>query len=500
VNAVGAKPTETSIGTAAAGPQPGFAVPVRRQQAGSPSNDGVNPVQRSGADSRPDIVAILRARAARAGAGLPWPPGTERLSPERGVLRRMRITGAAWLKGVPEELHDRYFALVNPAGSTQDEVTGLPVRVYRTSTNDLSIEELIELRDIFAQANAVFVPAKDREAIDAEITKRQTPGWAEEQQRIAEERKSVQSGREQRLLDQGRSKLGGQGETWKERSAQIEAWFATMKRMEADETWATVFAANRMSARQIGVKATNMGGTFTVRNKFAPQDKQRDREVNLDRGLSGIGARGVPENFYDPESKERNKNVLGLHALSASLLVKDNKKPIFSQLKPYKDSVVVFMPVPTEDDMQIFHAVARLKDPDLERYREMKSRFTRIKLAQGSDMHTTLFDVSETSEGPAKIRYGVTGRTQRAKDEEEVAADETDLAARKSNALEHSSILGPGAMQKINEIVMAYRQSESKEFPLYARWDPDQRHFRVITTTMEATNRYITNAGELRED
>lgn len=411
-----------------------------------------------------------------------------------GVVRRLRIKGSAWRTGLKQTDHVAYDNLVS-TGTKENEATGSMVQSYKSVTGDLSVPELTQLKSILERGAPHLIEPRDIAAIGEEISRRSNPVWIAEQQRLAQERGVRQTAREQRLMTQGMTKLGGAGETWQERSAQITAWVKRMKQAEAGETWQTAFTANRMTARQIGNKSTNMGGKFTVRNKFEPENRARDREVNLDRGASGITARTVPGNFFDPSTGRRAKNEKGLHDLSASLLVMDAKKTILSQLKPYKDSIVVFMPAPTEDDMQIFNAVANLKDPDLGEYRKLKSAMTRIKLAQGSDMHTTLYDTSERSTDLARIRYGVTGRTQRSKDEDETVADETDIAARKSNALEYSSILGAGAIQTVNEIVMAYRAHESKLFPMFARWVPDKKHFRVLDQKYADTKFYIGNDG-----
>jgi hypothetical protein len=136
-------------------------------------------------------------------------------------------------------------------------------------------------------------------------------------------------------------------------------------------------------------------------------------------------------------------------------------------------------------------------EPDEKALSIMRSSFTRLKFAQGSDMHTTMMDVSLSADDAPKIRYGVTGRAQRAKNEEEVMADETDLAARQTNALEHSVILGAGAVQKVNEIVVAYRSHASTLFPLFAKWDGNTKRFTVLArTTWRPTGAYITEGGE----
>lgn len=407
----------------------------------------------------------------------------------------MLIKGSAWVKGILDGDKERYQRLV----ATGDEkmVDDVMTVQYKASTSDLTIEELTELREILGRGKPPWVEALALRQVDDVLRKRQDPVWIREQEEKARQRKERQAATEARLLAQGRAKLGGAGDTWRERKSNIDAWWARTKEAERAETWQSAFTSNRMSARQIGSSQV-MGGEFSVRNKHDRTNESRTRLIRLDRTAAGIVTRLTPANFYNPVDGRSRKDELGLHDLSASLL-DSTKNPlnILGQLKPYKDSIVVFMPVPTEDDAQIFNAITSLAEPDEKALGIMRSSFTRMKLAQGSDMHTTLFDVSQRADAPAKIRYGVTGRTQRAKGEDEVMADETDLAARRTNALEHSVILGAGAVQKVNEIVMAYREHASALFPMLAKWDGNAKRFNVLArTTLRPTGAYVTERGE----
>ncbi|MDT8914949.1 hypothetical protein [Amycolatopsis sp. PS_44_ISF1] len=408
----------------------------------------------------------------------------------------MQISGAAWGRGVEDADQKAYSDLVTTGDEKKDPLTELMVKQYKASTADFALEQLVALREVLGRGKPTYIPASDLAKLDREIENRNDPGWIAEQARKAEERRAKQTATEDRLLRQGRAKLGGDGDTWSARAGRIKAWWKAVKAAEKEETWSSAFGANRMSARQIGSTQT-MGGEFTVRNKHARTDARRDRTIFLDRGATGIGERMKPGNFHDPETGASQKNEKGLHDLSASLL-DGTKTPssILAQLKPYKNSIVVFMPVPAEEDLQIFHAIANLEAPDAKALGDMRSKLTRVKYAQGSDMHTTLFDVSASPDEPAQIRYGVTGRAHR-KGEEETMADETDLAARRTNALEHSVILKDGAVQKVNEIVMAYRSHDSARFPLFARWNADKKQFDVIDPDHEwaGTGAYITDAG-----
>jgi hypothetical protein len=57
-------------------------------------------------------------------------------------------------------------------------------------------------------------------------------------------------------------------------------------------------------------------------------------------------------------------------------------------------------------------------------------------------------------------------------------ADSADIATRRNNAMEHSTILGAGAKEKVNEVVMAYRHSRSNLFPMITKWDKDKKIFK----------------------
>ncbi len=407
----------------------------------------------------------------------------------------MLIKGSAWGKGIQDGDKARFAALVTTG--EQKMVDGVMVLQYLASTSDLSVPDLTELRAIIGRGRAPWVEDVALKEMDVVLRQRNDPHWIAEQQAKAEQRAAEQAATEVELLRLGLSKLGGAGDTWAGRKREIDAWWSRLRDAEAAETWQTAFAQNRMSARQIGSTSV-MGGTFTVQNKFDRRNAARSRTIELDRGAGGILARLVPANFFDPETGRGRKDELGLHDLSATLL-DSTKDPltVLGQLKPYKDSIVVFMPVPTEDDAQIFHAITTLRDPDGADLGVKRSSFTHIRFAQGSDMHTTLVDVSLRPEDPPKIRYGVTGRVQRARGEDEVMADDTDLAARRTNALRHSVILGAGAVQKVNEIVMAYRAHRSALFPLFAKWDGNTKRFNALArTTLRPTGAYVTESGE----
>lgn len=93
-----------------------------------------------------------------------------------------------------------------------------------------------------------------------------------------------------------------------------------------------------------------------------------------------------------------------------------------------------------EDDLKIFAAIANLDDRDEAFLREAKSPMTRLKLAQSSDMGTTLTDVS-TEGGKDKFSYGATGTVIRKKGGKAWDASATEIKARSTNALEYTKVL-----------------------------------------------------------
>lgn len=294
---------------------------------------------------------------------------------------------------------------------------------------------------------------------------------------------------------------------WKDLRPLAKQWWADLKRWEATDTFEAAFKDNRMTARQINIGKTARGGEFPVINKAAPEDKLKERNIKLERDVASIKARTKPENFFNRETGKSMKNELGLHDLSASLL--DGKRKISEQLKRYEESVVLFMPVPNEEDLQLFCVLndiskLELKDKDDNDIREMRSQLTRIKLAQASDMGTKYVDVSnpEDPKSQAKFRYGVTGTIIRQKGGIGLKASEQEIKARRSNALRYKSIL-ESEITKVNEVVMAYRAHASSTFPMFAIWmeDPKEHHFLVVNPdTGGGTGMVVTDGGKYRKE
>jgi len=347
-----------------------------------------------------------------------------------------------------------------------------------TKTEDLTEEQIRGLIGLYEAANIAPGQLKDlKQLLDqktgkAEVVKEPEPETEEERQK-----------RETRLLKEGMDKLGGQ-KPWAELVPKIIEWWQGFKKNEEKETFNRAFTANRMTARQIDLGGR--GGTFQVDTP----DKTPGRFMALARGPKGVEERLKPSNFLSGQENEK-----GLHDLSASLL--DGALPIYSQLKHYENSVVLFMPVPEEDDLKIFAALSQLPDRDEEVLRAMGAQMTLLKLAQASDMGTTFADLSEEG-GPDKFRYGHTGTIIRAKGGIGKPATPAEIKARATNALEYKKILTAG-ITIVNEVVMAYRQHASKLFPMYGRWDEQAKVFHVLTKDLKPIGYRVTNDGRLEQ-
>ncbi|MBB5858272.1 hypothetical protein ACFQ05_21880 [Amycolatopsis umgeniensis] len=296
-------------------------------------------------------------------------------------------------------------------------------------------------------------------------------------------------------------RLGGTGETWQDRLAQIDQWWTQMKKDEQNVTWESAFQANRMTIRGINITRTARYGRFEI-------GEQANAETNkkyafLSRDPESIAERLNPDNFQHQPGKKSKKDILGLHALSASLLHGDYS--INEQTKGYSDSIVLFFPAPSPEDMQIFDAISHLPGAPPDRLIDMRAKMTRLEGAWHGDMHTTMTYTNgqpradkkvvskvshlyqeitdEKLDRAISVRYGLAGTW---KDETGALykATEKELAERYLYALQHPMILN-NPSETVNEVVMSYRQHDSPVFPLYARFDNEKFLICKVTPTAQ---------------
>lgn len=294
-------------------------------------------------------------------------------------------------------------------------------------------------------------------------------------------------------------RLGGKGETWKDRLEQIDQWWTQMKKNEQNVTWESALRANRVTVRGINITRTARYGRFEIGEQTNAEAKKK--YAFLSRDPESIAERLVPANFQHPPGKKSKKDFLGLHAQSASLLHGDYS--IGEQTKRYDDSIVLFFPAPSPEDMQIFDAISQLPGADPDRLIDMRANMTRIEGAWHGDMHTTMTYTNgqpstdkkvaskvshlyqpitdEKLDRNISIRYGLAGTW---KDHEGTVykATEKELVERYLYALQHPMILN-NPSETVNEVVMSYRQHNSPVFPLYARFDNGKFMICKVTPT-----------------
>jgi hypothetical protein len=292
-------------------------------------------------------------------------------------------------------------------------------------------------------------------------------------------------------------RLGGNGDTWTDRLAQIDRWWARMKEDEKNVTWESAFRANRMTARAICISREARYGRLEIGEQANPEEGMK-KYAFLSRDPESIADRLVPDNFLHRPGEKSRKNVLGLHAQSASLL--HSGYPLREQVKFYANSVVLFFPAPSPEDMQIFDAISHLPGADPVRLIDMRARMTRMEGAWHGDMHTTLTytngggSSNETYDPAISVRYGLAGtwKEQGTGTLHKVGPDELD--ARYLYALQHPMILASPS-EPVNEVVMSYRQHNSPVFPLYASLVRDT----ITICKPRPTEEYSALIAELRK-
>jgi hypothetical protein len=247
-----------------------------------------------------------------------------------------------------------------------------------------------------------------------------------------------------------------------------------------------------MTARQINARGRR--GEFKAQQLGSAPNKDTDRGMILDNTVEGIGKRTKPENLVD----EATVNREGVHDLSASLLRGDlENKGIYEQLKKYEEAIVVFMPLPEEEDLRIFSALAKLQGMDQKTIDEMGRMLTRPMAAQASDMGTRYVDTKPGSAGEGSFKYGVTGTVIRTPGDRARKINPADMAARRKGALSYKAV-ATSAITRVNEVVMAYRKHESGLFPMFAKWNAKEGHFAVLRPDQSPTGNIITDKGEYK--
>jgi hypothetical protein len=316
-------------------------------------------------------------------------------------------------------------------------------------------------------------------------------------------------------------------QSWTKNEFLVKQWLDALKEWEQKETFERAFQDDRMTIRGMGVAEKHRSAVEAEQKMYSapnppPKLGKQEQEKAYVRGAvgtfsrpeSGIssmklyyGVKGVmeranpanfapePEGWNGPAKKPlgraainirpagwTKKYWMGLHDLSASLL--KGTKSIVEQRKWYTDSVWVFMPIPKQEDLILFNVLNTASketgaSPAFRQYmRVIASQMTRLKFAEGTDMHTTYTDIGGLNalypNQGGRIRYGVTGI------DNDHPITQDDIRRRKENALHYKRILSDN--KAVTEVVIAYRcHGDGKTpFPMFATQAGENDPYVVI--------------------
>lgn len=224
-------------------------------------------------------------------------------------------------------------------------------------------------------------------------------------------------------------------------------WFDFYKKWEGDETWERAFLDNRMTVR--------------IASAAAKKFDVKGHPVMLNATVQGALETQDPAVFL-----EKRKNDAGLHDVAAVLLrgsiqFKHEKSLKISTQAFTKMGEFIFMPIPLEEDLQLFYelnaAANQDKEGDLKKFVvQTRAKMTRLKYGDPNDMMAGFGIVKK--DGEEKVRYGVASlRT--------VDFPKHTLEQRTRNALFYKSLILPiPPGEGNNEVTMKVRH-HSGDFP-----------------------------------
>jgi len=197
----------------------------------------------------------------------------------------------------------------------------------------------------------------------------------------------------------------------------------------------------------------------------SPTHAEREKTARLDAGGAGIMRRLTPDNFTTGPGMERsNKQLLGLHDLSASLLNPDGYT-----LKKYSElTLVVLTPLPLPEDVALFYQLRELSKsascPSLafkQAVEQMACQFTRPRIASSLDMGAQYVVTKSKRHGQDSIKY-VKGSGAK------VTSKETPAQCVQNVRTNYRDILKKD-LTGANEITIAYRKyGTGNKFPCFA--------------------------------
>lgn len=270
-------------------------------------------------------------------------------------------------------------------------------------------------------------------------------------------------------------------------------WFHAYKEWERDDKFLDAVRDKRMCISQRGMN-TVIGDGNPAYLGVKDHDKQGKgtqkvlyKELTYRTGVDSVKDRLNPSNFGSNSGPiTRTKYKLGLHDLSASLMNPD--KPTIKEQARWdldgskKDWPIIFMPLPPHADIAVYRLLGALHkewrkdghDLLITTLDHIRRRFTRVQLAQDSDMGAGLINMYTRGSGDpnrAKFRYGMADVQSVEKSGSWVPVFQKGISvARRAKALEYQSILS-SQQGSSNEIVVAFRQHASPRFPIITQWD-----------------------------
>ncbi|MCW5966612.1 MAG: hypothetical protein KIT83_21420 [Bryobacterales bacterium] len=247
-------------------------------------------------------------------------------------------------------------------------------------------------------------------------------------------------------------------------------WYRLLKVWESQETFQRAFEDGRMTGRMAPLVADARderidGKTGTMKFQVADARGQK-KPMNFNPFIKGLSASLDPRNFL-----AKKKNELGIHEYSAVLL--KPAVPISKQLFAKPGSYPVFMPIPLEEDLQLFDMLSTIAKrsrggPLYPWFVEMRANVTRITYGSATDMKVGFLGVDK-GDGKSHFRYGLGTITG-------AVIDESTLRIRRHDALHYKTeILQRPGQSSNNEVTIKYR-SHAGGFPWVGNPGPHGAH------------------------
>jgi hypothetical protein len=259
-------------------------------------------------------------------------------------------------------------------------------------------------------------------------------------------------------------------------------WLKELKLWERLETFERAFTEDRMCLRA----APSSDDGMQKKQSFTPKPNtvRTDNDVLIRASIRDMPLFQKPENFLN-----KKKNELGLQDVSAVLL--SSRKKISAQVFAKVNRQPVFIPLPNEEDLQLFYLIECLAKKNkagkvYEFYKDARARITRIKYGSDEDMKTTFLKIVDDQQ-KVHYRYGDAHETSG-------PVDADILAKRRNDALFYKSRVLTNKINENNEVTVKIRHHEGGRWPQAAVPGPFEHsgmpkvpagHFLLISLDQE---------------